>query len=519
MYLHHFNKKIQEIAEGHPVSTKLLINNYQRINFDKIKDFDLKDAETIVIHDFYNRVIKEIFSKNKEPLTLLNNLAVINTDLHTNIDKETVIKTYKGMEINAHFNTLIDTGMLKKKEGRQGIYEFTFKHIQDALEEEAEQVHHKKAIKYYHNKKKELKESYSTDDDVELLFHKIRIEKKEQELALFNELVINLHPADYGFRRIIDIGEEMRNSYTNGDKAQILNKLAAIYTQLERFRIPLSYYKEIITHYHNVPEERRDNYLNFVATAWVNLGGLYIQLSKYKESEDSFKKGLDLYRQLDNIDNKNIARNLPGIANIYLNLGVLYSYLKRVKESENAYKKALKIYGKIDPKYRDKFLPYISITYSNLGTVYENQRKFKGAEIAFRKALTIDKELSRTNPQAYITHSITILNNLGMLYIKLKNVAKAELAFREALNLSKSVVEKNKDTFVPYVARILKNLTILSIQRRQFKAAIDYANESISSYTYLAIKNPDVYKDEVLRLKQAITKLKKEKVPKIFNAI
>ena len=162
---------IKKLTEGHPVSTELLVKNYQRINFDKLKDFDLKNASETQIEDFYKRVIEEILSSIPEALTLLKNLSIINTDLRTNINRETIENSSDLVSINTVFNELIDTGMLKKKKKKEGIYEFTFKHVQDALEDIVTKENHNEALKYYEKKKNIIGDDIN--DNVEVLFHKV----------------------------------------------------------------------------------------------------------------------------------------------------------------------------------------------------------------------------------------------------------------------------------------------------------------------------------------------------------
>jgi len=117
-------EKIKKIAEGHPISTELLVKNYQNINFDKLEDFNLEDADDNQVKKFYKRVIEEIFSSNKQALALLNNLAVLNIDLESNIDREGVYQAYEIDNPKKALKELVDTGMLKKKKGKEGKYEF-----------------------------------------------------------------------------------------------------------------------------------------------------------------------------------------------------------------------------------------------------------------------------------------------------------------------------------------------------------------------------------------------------------
>ena len=109
-------KLICKIAEGHPVSTEILVKNYQSINFDKLKDFDLADANDIQVNDFYKRVIEEIYSYNPQALNLLKNIAVLNPDLSTNIHKESILAAFSFTDNKKAFKTLIDTGMLRKSQ-------------------------------------------------------------------------------------------------------------------------------------------------------------------------------------------------------------------------------------------------------------------------------------------------------------------------------------------------------------------------------------------------------------------
>jgi len=163
---------INKLAEGHPVSTELLVKNYQNIDFDKIKTFELFDADDNQVKDFYERVIKEIFSNNPQALILLKDLAALNTGLPTNINRESVLKSYNIGNSKKVFKTLVDTGMLKKKEGKEGTYEFYFKHIQEALEDLTDKESHKKTIEYY-EKKREIYGD-NIDDAVEALYHKVK---------------------------------------------------------------------------------------------------------------------------------------------------------------------------------------------------------------------------------------------------------------------------------------------------------------------------------------------------------
>jgi len=127
-------KTILKITDGHPVSTELIVRNAEFINFNELKEFDikndLKNVNSVQVEKFLNRVVEEILSE--KAFTLLKNISMLNVNLDNNIERESVEESFDIDNINECFNELITTGMLKKKEGKEGIYKFSYKHVQDA---------------------------------------------------------------------------------------------------------------------------------------------------------------------------------------------------------------------------------------------------------------------------------------------------------------------------------------------------------------------------------------------------
>lgn len=168
-------KKIRQFTEGHPVSTELLVKNYKKINFEKLKEFDLKHATSAQIDDFYKRIVEEILSK--EAFTLIKDISIINTDLESNIERESLEKSYDVGTISELFDELIDTGMLKKREGKEGVYEFFHKHIQSALKSLVDQASHENAIKYYQKKIEIFGDNI--DDSKEIEYHRSKLNSED----------------------------------------------------------------------------------------------------------------------------------------------------------------------------------------------------------------------------------------------------------------------------------------------------------------------------------------------------
>ncbi len=79
---------------------------------------------------------------------------MINTDLDTNIDRKSIETCCKFSNVEKSINELLDTRIIKKKEGKEERYEFSFQEIQDVLHSLADEKSHKKAIQYYDKKRK-----------------------------------------------------------------------------------------------------------------------------------------------------------------------------------------------------------------------------------------------------------------------------------------------------------------------------------------------------------------------------
>ncbi|MGB5910224.1 MAG: tetratricopeptide repeat protein, partial [Promethearchaeia archaeon] len=289
-------KSINQIAEGHPVSTELLVKNYQYIDFDKIKDFNLEDANDEQVKDFYKRVIEEIFSTNIQALILLKDLATLNTDLSTNINRESVLNAYDIEGIRKVFKNLVDTGMVKKSSGSEGIYEFYFKHIQDYLEDEAEKDCHEKAIKYYEKKKEIIGEN--VNDAVEVLYHKVKSNPSEELVDEFLEIKKKVQPVHYGFRRLIDVGEELKTLVEEKNKASIIRALGTLYHDLGRFEEAEHAYNEVLDIYKELADKNPDDYLHGIAITKISLGNLYLNLKRFAEAETAYNEALEIRKDL-----------------------------------------------------------------------------------------------------------------------------------------------------------------------------------------------------------------------------
>jgi len=515
-----FNPKIPEkaktmiktIAEGHPVATELLVKNYEKIDFDKIKDFELKDANDKQVKDFYNRVIEEIFLNNPQTLDLLKDLAVINTDLPTNINRECVLSTYKTENVRKCFNSLIDTGMLKKKEGKEGIYEFYFKHIQDVLEDVVDQKSHNAALEYYENKGKILAGNH--DDIVEELYHKAKSNLNEELIDEFKEINMKIRPVHYGFNRLIEIGIFLKDLVNNEDKATIYDILGGKYRILSRFSESETHYQEALYIRKELAKTNPDVYIADVAWTQDNLGTLYKDLKKFKEAEIAYKEALDIRKKLAKTNPDVYIADVAWTQN---SLGTLYLNLKRYEEAEIILKKALEIRKELAEKNPDEYFPKLAWTQDSLGNLYRNLNRFEEAEINLKEALKIRKELAKKNPDAYFPNLSWTQDSLGTFYMDLKKFKEAESAYDEALKIRKELAKKNPDRYIPDVAWTQNSLGSVYMNLGRFEEAETAYNKALEIRKELAEKNHDKYGSDVAWTQGNLGKLY-EKISKFDKA-
>lgn len=170
---------------------------------------------------------------NEKAFLLLKKLSVINTELKSNLNGD-VIKVIIGNSFISLLNELIDTGMLSKKIEREGTYIFSYRHIQDIIREDKKDLH-RWALNYYSKKPLALGEGHA--DQIETLFHRSKIKPDGELINAYLEQCRETKPSQYGFKRLIDIGEQLKSSFYKNKqvKSLILGSIANLYMDVKKF--------------------------------------------------------------------------------------------------------------------------------------------------------------------------------------------------------------------------------------------------------------------------------------------
>jgi len=243
-------------------------------------------------------------------------------------------ESYTIPDIDKNLNTLLKRGLLKKKVGENKIYEFTFKHIQLALEIDTDRRNHEKAVQYYKTKKKKI--GKSIDDSVEMLFHLFKSNPTEVIASKCVKLSKKISPRKYSFKRLIDIGEQIKNSFQTKDifrnehKAIITISLGNLYNKLERFQQAERLYKEALPFFKdlgNLIDKNINNLLSINNNSFLDLfdefiGNYMVFVSTRKEIQISpwRKLGTKLLNLIEDPGNDEIRDKIHLIFSFFANM-------------------------------------------------------------------------------------------------------------------------------------------------------------------------------------------------------
>lgn len=481
----------------------------------------MNDIEETQVANFYNHVIEEILSSNEEALELIKNLSVLNTEIETNIDCESVKSSYKLPNVENIFRELLDTGLMKEKEGKVGIYEFTFLQIQEVLVLFTNEIHNENALNYYENKFKRFKEDLF--DKIEVLFHKAKINPTEELVTEFLAIANNIEQFDYRHKRLIDIAEELF-ILEDKFKAPILIIIGTLLSALGNSETAERIFLNALDLYKNLAKKYYRIYLPYIAATQKNLGTLYIDLKRFEEAEKIYSDALSSYKELERqyynahssdfhskeysgleksyIDDlKSYNELLKRFYGIYLpeepswksefgNVGIDLDLIEDIQDGSIDSIESYKTLAKMS---YDMYLIDIAKTQSNLGLVYSELLKFEEAERMHLEALKIKRKIVEHYPEEVYPELVLTLLDLGDLYASLNKFEEAEPRFSEALKISKQLAEENPEVYAYNVALIQNSLGTVSTRLQKFEDAEQLYLGALKIFKIFAKTDPKTY--------------------------
>ncbi|HPS91941.1 MAG TPA: tetratricopeptide repeat protein [Methanothrix sp.] len=482
---------IFQIAEGHPISTEMLVRNFDKIDFEELKSFkeSLKDSDPNHVEELIKRTVKEILNDNA--YSLIKKFALINTDVETDIDRK-IVEKIQGKNSAHTFNQLIDTGMISKKKFGKTAYSFSYRHIQDAIMEDRKEDR-MWAINYYSNKIRNYKNDL---DRIEMLYHQSISNPKEKHAKDFIDLCNRIGPGKIGFIRLIDIGENLipRFERNRSHSAPLHGSIAYLYHNLADFERTGVHYRMALQLFEDLAEQNPEAFNSDLSWTLNNLGILYSDLKEFEKSEEHYRRALQL-REILAKQNPEVFNS--GLAVTLNNLGNLYSYIRDFDKAEEHYKWALYLYEDLAKQNPEAFYSSLASTLNNLGTLYSDLRDFDKAEEHDKRALQLREDLAKRNPEAFNSDLAGTLNNLGNLCSDLRDFDKAERHYKRALQLYEDLAKRNPEAFNSDLAMTLNNLGFLYSDLRNFDEAEEHYKRALQLREDLAKRNPEAFNSDL----------------------
>ena len=536
-------KIIAKITEGHPVSTELLIRNYEKIDFRRFKDFKSSIFLSNPGHmdEFLKRVVEEILGE--QAYDLVKHIAVINTNIENNLNREILERTSHNSGFNTLFNELIDAGMIQKKGGSESEYQFNFRHIQDVLRSDDKNIH-KYALNYYEDKIK--KDGTKIDDLIEKFFHKFKIKIESNSLLDFLAIQKQISPSHHSFARFFkvllgieykkediymaeiylvrgNLSFDLRKYETakeNYEKAievwtklahkdeelitniiMIQNNLALVYETLGKLNEAKTKYKEILNLRISYSTIRPNAYLQDIATVLFNLGRLYHDLNKLSKSELYYMNAMRIFETLTE---ENPEEFLSSFSKCFHNIGMLYRTQRKFDDSEEFYFKAIEI---IKVKYNEnpeKYTPELASSHNSLGNLYWNSKQFEKAEREYKKSIELYNSLIDKNPEIYSLYLGCTKTHLGVCFTDDNQFVIAENELIEALDILNKYNEINPTDYTPYIAATKYNLGYLFYKTNRNIKAKSILKEALELYKELSKNAPEPFEDMINKIQEIL---------------
>ncbi|MFX0023915.1 MAG: tetratricopeptide repeat protein [Candidatus Hermodarchaeota archaeon] len=511
------NKKL---PKGHKSLEKLIKKNYKKINFEKL-DFVNPNLDKVQLMQLYVQILNDIFSLKPNAFELLKTLSLINNEIDTNIDGGSIKTCCNFPNIETSLSFLLNSGIIKIRKTKEERYEFNFPEFQIIIEAFTDKRNHEKAIQYYEKKLRRLKDNIQ--DEIEILYHKAKINPSEDLVNEFLSLANNIGEFDIRHRRLINIAEELfilEDKY----KAPILIIVGNLFSVLGNSEDAEKIYLNALDIYKTLAQQYYKIYLPYVATTQKNLGSLYIDLKRFEEAEKVYNEALSSYKELEEqyynvhspdfhskeykgieksyVDDLKAYNNLmkqyygiylpeePPIVSDFGTAGIDLDLLEDIKDgtidSMDNYKKLAKV-------YYDLYLFDIAKTLSNLGITYTELQKFEDAEETHLAALKIKKKIAEHFPDQVLPELVLTLLDLGDLYASLNKFEEAEPMFMEALQISQKLAENNPEVYMYNTALIQNSLGAVSTKLQKFDQAEQYFNEALKIFELFEDRDPQAY--------------------------
>jgi tetratricopeptide (TPR) repeat protein len=162
-----------------------------------------------------------------------------------------------------------------------------------------------------------------------------------------------------------------------------------------------------------------------VAIAATNLGNVYFEMERFRESEKYHQLALKIRQNA-------FGESNPVVAQSTYNLAVLYEREKNYSKAESFYNRAVMLWSKsVGPTH-----PYVANALNNLANIYTAQKKFQEAANVLQRTVAYKKAVFGSQ-HAEVAQSLI---SLGTAYLEQGKYDHAGSAYSEALDIAQHVL-------------------------------------------------------------------------------
>ena len=190
-----------------------------------------------------------------------------------------------------------------------------------------------------------------------------------------------------------------------------------------------------------------------------DIASRWLELKRYPEAEEAYRKALSIHQKLLDIDEKQKAVLSAGI---YHQLGIVAQEQRQWAQAEEHYQQSLQIYIDFKNRYEQ-----MGTTYHQLGIVSQKQRKWAQAEEYYQQALQIKIDFNNRYDQAATYYQ------LGMLALQQQHWPQAEKHCQQALQICIDFKDRYNQ------AKIYHQLGIVAQAQCQWKQAEEHYRQAL----------------------------------------
>lgn len=304
-------------------------------------------------------------------------------------------------------------------------------------------------------------------------------------LTFINRYADGEHSLKSALEAFGECEEEVQNELLV-HKAQILRDFGILFHKSQRSSEAIETLQKSLSIYEKLDEKTPGFRFENMGRVFWYLGFALIGTHRINEGEKAFRKAYELAKKskptASYIPERFITTSLRGI-------GLTLALAGKVTESEEIFRKGLAMTREL-AKERPEFKMSVAMYSTDLGDLMRlTSRPSESIDLA-QDAVQLLRELIKKNPTGY-SHSLILgLNNLAKPLWQIGKHKEALEKYQEALDLARNLAEKNPDIYLTYLAWTLFDYAVLLRRIQRTSEAEEACSEALEIHRELSAKSP-----------------------------